>query len=60
MTNATFKPGDDVMTPDGRGTVIDLRPAPSGSWIFGVEDADGRVAHFTVGALRHADGSPQD
>jgi hypothetical protein len=53
MTDAAFKPGDEVFTTRGRGTVIDQRPTPVGAWVFGVEDADGEVTHFTAKALRH-------
>ena len=56
MTDTFFKPGDDVFTPHGRRTVIDIRPTPSGKWIFGVEDDKGEVTHFTTGALRLAKG----
>ena len=54
MTDHAFKPGDDVFTPQGRGTVIDVRPTPAGKWVFGVEDADGAVGYFTDRALRLA------
>lgn len=49
-----FKPGDDVSTPHARGTVVDVRATPSGTWVFGVEDADGAVGYFTAKALRLA------
>ena len=55
MTDAFHKPGDDVVTPDSRGTVIDVRATPVGRWVFGVEDAEGRVTYFTDKALRRAD-----
>ncbi|GAA1467182.1 hypothetical protein [Microbacterium thalassium] len=56
MTDTVFKPGDDVFTPGARGTVIDVRPTPSGKWVFGVENTAGTVAYFTAGALRLAEG----
>lgn len=55
MATVTFKPGDEVLTPDGRGTVIDVDATPSGKWVFGVEDGEGRVSYFTPVALRHAE-----
>ncbi|WP_461472425.1 hypothetical protein [Microbacterium sp. HJ5] len=54
MSDNTFKPGDDVFTPDARGTVIDVGATPSGKWVFGVEDSEGRVGYFTSKALRPA------
>lgn len=56
MDRTGFKPGDDVFTTDGRGTVIDVRATPSGKWIFGIEDTDGGVSYFTERALKHAQG----
>ena len=56
MTDTRFKTGDDVLTIRGRGTIIDVRPTPSGKWVFGVEDTDGVVTYFTPRALRHAEG----
>jgi hypothetical protein len=56
MTDTWFKPGDDVYTPHARGTVIDVRPTPSGRWIFGVEDDSGSVGYFTSRALRSEQG----
>ncbi len=55
MTDTAFKPGDHVLTPHARGTVIDVRPTPSGKWVFGVEDDDGEVKYFTPAGLRHAE-----
>ena len=55
MSETMHKPGDAVATPHSRGTVIDVRPTPSGRWVFGVEDAEGVVGYFTSGALRLAD-----
>jgi len=52
MTDTAFKPGDVVSTPRARGTIVDVRPTPSGKWVFGVEDADGEVGYFTDRALR--------
>lgn len=54
MSETSFKPGDDVFTPRGRGTVIDVRATPSGKWIYGIEDANGEVGYFTGRALRLA------
>tara|TARA_B100000678_G_scaffold127831_1_gene107043 strand:- start:18 stop:188 length:171 start_codon:yes stop_codon:yes gene_type:complete len=54
MTEAAFKPGDDVFTTRARGTIIDVQPTPSGKWVFGVEDVNGEVNYFTAKALRHA------
>lgn len=55
MTAARFKPGDHVLTPHSRGVVIDVRPTPSGKWVFGVEDDDGEVKYFTPAGIRHAE-----
>lgn len=52
MTDTAFKLGDEVVTTRSRGTIVDVRPTPSGKWIFGVEDADGEVGYFTSRALR--------
>lgn len=52
MTGTEFKPGDDVVTPRAVGTVIDVRPSPTGVWLYGVEDADGVVTYYTAKALR--------
>ncbi len=54
MTDTFFKPGDHVVSPDARGTVIDIQATPSGKWVFGVEDDSGRVGYFTSRALRIA------
>jgi len=54
MTDIAFKPGDAVSTPHARGTVIDVRPTPSGKWVYGVEDDNGAVSYFTDRALRLA------
>ncbi len=51
MSDTAFKPGDDVLTPRARGIVIDVRPTPSGKWVFGVEDDSGEVGYFTSTAL---------
>jgi len=56
MTDAAFKPGDDVFTSRVRGTIIDVRPTPSGQWVFGVEDTNGEVNYYTEKALRPATG----
>lgn len=55
MSDVFFKPGDDVVTPDARGTVVDVSATPSGKWVFGVEHADGEVRYFTSRALRLAE-----
>lgn len=52
MTDTLFTPGADVLTPRGRGTIIDVRATPSGRFVIGVEDADGEVGYFTERALR--------
>jgi hypothetical protein len=54
MSDTFFKPGTDVLTPRGRGAVIDVRATPSGKFVFGVEDDDGEVNYFTEKALRLA------
>lgn len=54
MSGTGFKPGDDALTPDTGGTVIDVRATASGKWVFGVEDTRGGVTYFTERALRHA------
>lgn len=56
MADTFYKPGDDVYTTNSRGTIIDVRATPSGTWIFGVEDIDGEVSYFTSKALRAAQG----
>lgn len=55
MTDTFYKPGDEVLAPRSRGTVIDVSATPSGKWVFGVEDEDGVVGYFTSKALRRAD-----
>lgn len=54
MSETIFTPGADVLTPRGRGAVIDVRATPSGKFVFGVEDVDGEVSYFTEKALRLA------
>ncbi|MEI5583814.1 MULTISPECIES: hypothetical protein [unclassified Agromyces] len=54
MSSTLFTPGADVVTPDGRGAIVDVRATPSGKFVFGVEDADGEVRYFTEKALRLA------
>lgn len=54
MSDTFFKPGVDVFTTRGRGTVVDVRATPSGKFVFGVEDANGEVGYFTDKALRLA------
>jgi len=56
MTDTVYKPGDEVLTTIGRGTVIDVRATPSGKWVFGVEDAEGAVGYFTNEGLGPAEG----
>ena len=56
MGNPFLKPGTDVITTRGRGVVVDVRATPSGTWVIGVEDADGEVGYFTEKALRLAHG----
>lgn len=55
MSEKVYKPGDDVHTPHGRGTVIDVRATPVGKWVFGVEDDEGQVGYFTGKGLRLAE-----
>ena len=47
MSETIFTPGVAVVTPRGSGTVIDVRPTPSGKFIVGVEDSVGgeRATH---------------
>jgi hypothetical protein len=54
MTKSILTPGADVITTQGRGTVIDVRATPSGAFVIGVEDADGEVRYFTEKALQLA------
>ena len=54
MSETIFTPGAEVLTPRGRGAVMDVRATPSGKFVFGVEDADGEVSYFTEKALRLA------
>ncbi|MFZ1412437.1 MAG: hypothetical protein WAS07_13355 [Micropruina sp.] len=56
MPKTTFRPGDEVVTPRSRGTIIDICATPSGQFIFGVEDATGEVTYFTPKALQHTSG----
>lgn len=56
MSESIFPPGADVITPRGRGAVVDVRATPAGKFVFGVEDADGEVHYFTGKALRLAQG----
>jgi hypothetical protein len=56
MSESIFRPGTDVSTPRGRGTVIDVRATPSGQFVFGIEDAEGAVDYFTEKGLRLTDG----
>ncbi|WP_374456173.1 hypothetical protein [Nocardioides sp.] len=54
MGQSIFQPGTDVLTTRGRGKVVDVRATPSGTFVFGVEDAEGEVNYFTEKALRLA------
>ena len=54
MSETIFTPGAEVVTPRGRGEVVDIRATPSGRFVIGVEDADGEVRYFTERALRPA------
>jgi hypothetical protein len=54
MGETIFKPGADVVTPRGRGAVVDVRATPSGTFVVGVEDAEGEVRYFTEKAVRLA------
>ncbi len=56
MSETTLTPGADVVTPRGRGTVVDIRATPSGRFVVGVEDVDGEVRYFTEQVLRLARG----
>ncbi|GGI45938.1 DNA polymerase II small subunit/DNA polymerase delta subunit B [Agromyces flavus] len=56
MSETIFTPGAEVLTPRGRGAVVDVRATSSGKFLFGVEDADGEVNYFTEKALRLAQG----
>lgn len=54
MSQTFFAPGAEVITPRGRGAVVDVRATPSGTFVFGVEDVTGEVSYFTEKALRLA------
>lgn len=54
MSERIFTPGAEVVTPRGRGEMVDVRATPSGKFVFGVEDAAGEVHYFTERALRLA------
>lgn len=54
MSDRTYKPGDDVNTMYGTGTIIDMRATPSGTWVFGVEDVHGAVNYVTPRAIQPA------
>ncbi|MFF2493490.1 hypothetical protein [Agromyces sp. NPDC058064] len=56
MSDTIFTPGAEVITPHGRGAIVDVRATPSGKFVFGVEDADGEVSYFTEKALRLVQG----
>ncbi|NOJ58798.1 hypothetical protein [Arthrobacter sp. 260] len=56
MKRTVLTPGAAVVTPRGRGSVIDVRATPSGKFVIGVEDADGEVTYFTEKALQLAEG----
>jgi hypothetical protein len=52
MSESIFTPGVEVLTPRGRGAVVDVRATHSGKFVFGVADASGEVTYFTEKALR--------
>lgn len=54
MSETIFTPGATVLTPHGRGAVVDVRATASGKFVIGVEAADGEVGYFTERALRLA------
>lgn len=54
MSDSIFTPGAEVITPRGRGVVVDVRATPSGRFVIGVEDGTGEVGYFTEKALRLA------
>ncbi|MFD5865674.1 hypothetical protein ACFWGP_12010 [Agromyces sp. NPDC127015] len=54
MSETIFTPGAEVVTPRGRGQVVDVRATASGKFVFGIEDADGEVSYFTEKGLRLA------
>jgi hypothetical protein len=56
MSETILTPGAAVLTPRGRGTVVDIRATPSGRFVVGVEDVDGEVRYFTEQVLRLARG----
>ena len=37
MSEKVFTPGSEVVTPRGRGTVVDVRATASGKFVIGVE-----------------------
>lgn len=51
MSDSVLTPGADVVTPRGRGHVVDVRATPSGKFVIGVEDEDGEVRYFTEKAV---------
>lgn len=55
MSETLFTPGAEVVTSRGAGRIVDVRATASGKFVFGVEDADGEVTHFTEKAVRLAD-----
>lgn len=55
MSGMSFAPGDHVNTPRLPGTVVDVRPTPSGKFIFGIEDETGEVTYFTERVLRRVE-----
>ena len=56
MSETIRTPGAEVITPRGRGVVVDVRAAPSGQFLIGVEDDTGEVGYFTENVLRLASG----
>jgi hypothetical protein len=54
MSETIFTPGAAVITPHGRGIIVEVRAAVAGTFVFGVEDAEGEVRTFTAKALQLA------
>jgi DNA polymerase II small subunit/DNA polymerase delta subunit B len=52
MSETILTPGADVITPRGRGVVVDVRATPSGRLLIGVEDVTGEVGYFTQKVVR--------
>ncbi|GAA2987308.1 hypothetical protein GCM10010460_24480 [Microbacterium terrae] len=54
MSESVFSAGAEVVTPRGRGSVVDARATHSGTFVIGVEDATGEVTYFVEKAVRLA------